>query len=90
MDFAVKRVDLSTIHFTAGLLEHVPPDIARKYRVLPLFESADTLCLAVTDPFDLRLVDELHHALKRELDLRQADQQQIDLFLQRLYGDRME
>ena len=89
MDFAVEKIDLTTVHFTPRLLSQVPADTARRFRVLPVSETSGTLCLALTDPQDLRLLDELHRTLQRELDVCQADQHQIDTFLRRLYGDHV-
>jgi len=87
MEFAVERIDLETVHFTPELLSQVPADTARRYRVMPVMDRSGTLCLAVSDPRDLRLIDELHHTLQREFDVRQADAEQIDTLVRRFYGD---
>ena len=76
------------MQFTPELLRSVPPHVARHYRVLPVFEeSATSLGVALADPSDLDVVDGVHATLHRDLVLRVADAQQIDEFIQRLYGE---
>ncbi len=80
------RVDLSTVNFTPELLRCVPRPVARKYRALPVSQGADSLRLAIAAPPDLDAVDSLAHILKRPLEFCAADEQQLDVFLGRLYG----
>jgi type IV pilus assembly protein PilB len=84
--FQAKEIDLATVDFTPDLLRCIPKLLALKYRVLPISELGDCLCIALADPSDLDTIDTLHHVLKREVELRIADEQQIDMFLHRLYG----
>jgi len=81
-----ERVDLSTVNFTPELLRNLPRHLAWKYRALPISESADSLGLAVADPRDLDVMDSLTYLLKRNLEFRSADEQQLDTFIRRLYG----
>jgi len=86
--FRAEKIDLSTVQFTPELLRSVPAHVARHYRVLPVFEDSPTsLGVALADPSDLDVIDGLHSTLRRDLVLRVADSQQIDEFIQRLYGD---
>jgi type IV pilus assembly protein PilB len=85
--FGPDKIDLRQVQFTPELLRSVPADVARRYRVLPIFDDPPfTLHVAFADPIDLDAVDETHFVLKRDLELRIADPQQVDEFIQRLYG----
>lgn len=86
MGFGSQRVDLSTINFTPGLLRCVPKHVARKYRALPIFETSDSLGIAIAGPPDLDMIDSLSHVLKRPLEFRAADEQQLVTFLGQHYG----
>jgi len=87
--FGAERIDLAQIHFTPELLRCVPPQVAHRYRVLPVFEESSTsLGVALVDPSDLDTIDGVHSALQRDLVLRVAERQQLDEFIQRLYGER--
>src|ERR1051325_6570481 len=86
-EFGAEFVDLATVRFTPDLLRCLPAELARKYRVLPVAESGGCLAIVTSDPSDLPAVDGLHSALAREIELRVADESQIDLFIKQLYGD---
>ncbi len=81
------KIDLSAVDFSADLLRSIPAPMALRYRVLPVFEtSSGGLGVALADPSDIDTVDSLAHLLHRDLELRAADQLQLGVFLQRLYG----
>ena len=86
-ELGAEFVDLATVQFTPSLLRCVPADLARRYRVLPVAESGRCLAIVTSDPADLPALDGLHSALAREIELRVADESQIDSFIKRLYGD---
>ena len=84
--FGADEVDLRTVSFTPELLACVPPESARRYRVLPVFSSPAKLRLALADPSDIDAIDSLQHLLRRDLELCVAEGGQLDEFIERLYG----
>ena len=86
-NFGAEYVDLSEVQFTPRLLSCIPAEFARKHRVLPLLELPGKLAIAIADPSDLNTIDILAHTLDREIELRIADESQLDVFIQRYYGD---
>jgi hypothetical protein len=50
-------------------------------------EIGSRLAIVTSDPSDLAALDDLHSILDREIELRVADKAQIDLFIERFYGD---
>jgi type IV pilus assembly protein PilB len=86
-EFGAEFVDLATIRFTPGLLRCIPAELARKYRVLPVSVSGHGIAIVMSDPSDLSAVDGLRSALDRDIELRIADESQLDAFIERFYGD---
>jgi type IV pilus assembly protein PilB len=81
------KIDLATVDFTAELLRAIPARLALHYRVLPIFQTkSGSLRIALANPRDIDTIDSLTHLLKREIEPRPADQLQLGVFLQRLYG----
>jgi type IV pilus assembly protein PilB len=84
--FGAQEVDLGQLAFTPELLACVPVEFVRRYRVLPILSSPDTLRLALADPSDLDTIDSLHQWLHRDLELCVAQEGQLNEFIERLYG----
>jgi general secretion pathway protein E/type IV pilus assembly protein PilB len=83
--FGAEEVDLGNVRFTSELLGSVPANVARRYRVIPVSDSPNVLRLAIADPADLDTLDSLSHLLRRDLELRIAEERQLDEFIERLY-----
>jgi type IV pilus assembly protein PilB len=86
MNLAREEIDLTTVKFTPRLLGSIPRHVVLKYRALPVFEAPSSLGVAIARPVELDTVDSLNHLLRRELEFRLADDQQLGDFLGRLYG----
>ena len=84
--FGADEIDLRSVRFTPELLACVPAELARKYRVLPVSDSAQLLRIAVADPSDIDAIDSLNNFLKRDLEICVAEASQLDEFIERLYG----
>ncbi len=81
------KIDLSTFDFTPELLRSIPAEFALHYRALPVFQTGTgALGVALANPGDLDTVDSLTHLLHRDIEPRPADELQLGVFLQRLYG----
>ena len=57
------------------------------YRVIPVLNASDCLCVATPHPSKLAAIDELRFILDRDLQVLQADEQQIDTFIRQLYPE---
>jgi len=86
MKFGAEVIDLSKVQFTPELLSCIPAETARKHRVLPVASFPNRLAIAVAQ-IDLIIIDSLCSTLQRELEIRLADEQQIDIYLHRFYRD---
>ncbi len=78
-------IDLATIRFTPELLRCVPQATARMYRVLPIGSAPDCIRIALADPSDLQVLDELYLVLGRAIEPYVADKHQLDAFIEKMY-----
>ena len=68
----------------------VPPEEARRFRVLPIEESARTLTLAMEDPLNLQAVDDLGFQVGRRIEPVVATPSAIQEGLDRHYGPALQ
>jgi type IV pilus assembly protein PilB len=70
------------------ILGMVPPDIARRFRAVPVSHRDNTLHIAISDPFDVDTLDSLRFALK-DVDVEPvvAAQVEIDAAIKQFYAE---
>ena len=60
VELGVKSVDLSSFIIEPEIAGLIPESTVRKLKVLPLFKEGRSLTVAMADPTDVRIIDELH------------------------------
>ncbi len=86
MDF----VDLTQITVADEIIQLVPKDLAKRFKVVPIAESETGLMIAVGDPLNFDTFDSLHHLLKRDLEFVCATPNAISTAYRRYYGSAEE
>ncbi|HSH16972.1 MAG TPA: hypothetical protein VLD18_13110 [Verrucomicrobiae bacterium] len=86
MNFGAPHINLATINFTPKLLSVIPPEIALRHRVMPIFEHAEEVGVAMADLNDFDAMDAVQVAVGRQVALYRADPLQLVLFVERHYG----
>jgi len=81
----VQHVVLQQFNFSQGLLKMVPEELARKYKVIPLFERNGVLTVAMVDPTNLRIIDHLKFKTGREIDPVLATEKSIITAIEKNY-----
>jgi general secretion pathway protein E/type IV pilus assembly protein PilB len=84
--FGAEVVSLSEIRLDDELISSVPRNIAKRYRVVPVYRHGHHLAVALSDPSDLNTIDSLQHLLRAELDVKVATEEEIDAALKKYYG----
>ena len=84
--FGAEVVHLANLKIDDEVIAAVPREIAKKYRVIPVFKSEGKLALAIADPSDLNTIDSLAHLLRAEIEVRVASEPEIEAALTRYYG----
>ncbi len=79
-------VPLKDREISPDLLKLIPANVARMYRAVPVGLNDSTLQVALADPLDPGKPDEIHFAIKRDIQVVVADPAEIDRAIDRLYG----
>lgn len=62
--FGMEVVSLEGLELTPQIRDMVPEDVARRYRVVPVYRNEDALTVAMSDPLDFDTLDTLRYVLK--------------------------
>jgi general secretion pathway protein E/type IV pilus assembly protein PilB len=84
--FGFEVVSLGEMRLDDELISSVPRNVAKRYRVVPVFRHGNHLAVALSDPSDLNTIDSLQHILRAELDVKVATDEEIDAALKKYYG----
>lgn len=84
--FGAEVVNLAGMKIEDDVISMVSRDVARKYRVIPVFKTDGKVAVAIADPSDLNTIDSLTHLLSSEIELRVASEQDIEQALGQYYG----
>jgi len=82
-------VDVTTMQFPPELLSLVPPQTARLQGVLPLDFDGHVLRMAVVNPLDPNVVDNLRFATQKDIAIYIAPAAQIQSMIERFYGSEI-
>ncbi len=82
-------VDVTTMEFPPDLLSLVPPQTARLQGVLPLDFDGNVLRVAVVNPLDPNVVDNLRFATQKDIAIYVAPAAQIQTMIERFYGSEI-
>lgn len=61
VQLGMERVDISRLKIPENIVRKITPDIARFYNVIPIKEVDGTLIVAMADPLNLQILDDLRH-----------------------------
>jgi type IV pilus assembly protein PilB len=84
--FSLPFVDLTKSKPATAVIESVPADIAITYSVLPVKRTANGVILAVADPTNMAVVDQLRFDLGTEIQLAMAAPDALAATIQACYG----
>ena len=79
-------VSLKDRDFPPDLVKTVPANVAKMYHCLPVAMNNGTVQVALADPLDPARADEIHFAIKRDVQIVVADPAEIIKQIDRLYG----
>ncbi len=82
MDF----VDLGQITIPQEVIDILPVETARRYKVIPINMSESSVLMATSNPLDFDTFDAIGHILKRDIDFVCATPSQIKAAIVRYYG----
>jgi len=83
---SMEFVDLSQMAISPEVIEIVPVDVARRYKVVPLANVDLGLMMATSDPLNFDTFDAVTHLIGRDVEWVCASPDQIQTALQKYYG----
>jgi type IV pilus assembly protein PilB len=82
--------DLANLDLPSSLVKAMPSFAARMYGAVPVQIEGDTITVAILDPYNPRLVEELTFVLNKNVMLAVAPPKQIEALINRYYGEESE
>ena len=86
----IQHVVLDNFNFNRALVQLIPEDMARRYKVIPLFEKEGALTVAMADPTNLRTTDHIKFKTGKEIEPVIATEKSINAAIERNYSTGME
>ncbi len=82
-------IDLKSVELTEEFASQFPANIMRMYSIIPVREEDNILVVAAADPMNIRLIDELHQVLAREVKIVVAKPDEIMTALDHFYPESL-
>jgi type IV pilus assembly protein PilB len=67
-EMEIPRVDLSSYLVDQKIVGMVPINIAKRFKLIPLFKVGDVITIAMVDPFDVMALDEVRSKSKCDVE----------------------
>ena len=83
-------VDLAEANITSELIEMVPVNVAETYQVIPVSFDGTTLTVALGDPLNISMLDDLKFMLNCEIQGAVSDPEAVTEAFEKYYGDKTE
>src|SRR6185312_7296568 len=79
-------VSIKDREFSPELLQTIPAKVAQMYHCLPIGINDGVVQIALADPLNPQVADEVHFAAKRDVQIVVADPIEIQKTIERVYG----
>ncbi len=83
----MEMISLKDVDVPPELRDMITVDVARKYRVVPVFKNETTLTVACSDPLNFDVLDGLRHLLKINVEGVVAPRDELQVALDHYYTD---
>lgn len=83
--FGMEIIDLTGHEIPQDVIDSVPADVARRYKVIPAYKIDNVLTVAISDPLDVETLDSLRYVLKSNVEGAVAPAEQIAAALNQYY-----
>lgn len=82
----ISYIDLSKTIVPKEILQRIPENLARKYKIVPIDETADQLIMAMADPQDLEAREMIKKIVQKEISPRLSSEEDINHILDQYSG----
>jgi general secretion pathway protein E/type IV pilus assembly protein PilB len=84
--FGMEYISLSGLDLAQEVIDLVPGDVARRYKIIPVYKNDNTLTVALSDPLDVETLDSLRYVLRCDVGGVVAASEEIDAALNHYYA----
>ncbi len=84
--FGMDTISLTGLEIPQEVLDLVPGEVARRYKIVPVFKNDSTLTVALSDPLDVETLDSLRYILKCNVEGVVAPVEEIESALNHYYA----
>ncbi|MBU1910188.1 MAG: GspE/PulE family protein, partial [Verrucomicrobia bacterium] len=84
--FGMETITLTGLEIPQDVLDLVPGEVARRYKIVPVFKNDNTLTVALSDPLDVETLDSLRYVLKSNVEGVVAPAEEIETALNHYYA----
>ena len=88
--FGMEYVHVNSEAIDPAIVEVIPAETARKYGVVPVYATEDSVTVALSDPMGYDVVDSLRYALSKNVDAVIAPRAEVKAALDQLYPESFE
>lgn len=81
----LKYVDFDLFEIKKENANFLAQEIAYKYNVFPVSQEEESITIAVSDPFDILMLDDIKMHLHKDVDVMIAEKNKISMALDKLY-----
>jgi len=85
-EYGMDTFDFNGYEIPATVIASIAPEIARRYKIMPVMKNDGVLIVAIADPTDLETLDSLRYILKMDVDGVLASYKQIMAAIEKHYG----
>ena len=83
--FGMEFISLSGLDIDQEVIDLVPGDVARRYKIIPLYKNENTITVALGDPLDVETLDSLRYVLRTGVEPNVATPEEIEAALNHYY-----
>ena len=89
LQVGIERIDLTDVSVDAGIIALVPAEMVSKYNILPLWRENGRLAVAMTNPFQLQVIEDLRVVTGCSVRRYYADPIQMENSILKFYGSNV-
>lgn len=82
----MEMISLQGVDIPPELRDAVPVDVARRYKVIPVYKNEDSLTVAINDPLDSNTLDSLRYLLRCNVESVVVTREELEVTLDRFYA----
>ena len=86
--FGMDTIKLEGMEIEPAVIDMVPQEVARRYKIVPVYKTDNSITVALSDPLDVEALDGLRYILKSNVEGVVAPAEEIAAALDKYYATR--